>query len=91
MLGLSALPGVIQFIGFLFMPESPRWLVDKGHVQQAERVLVRTRGYSDVKEELHEIERSVNEAKAMEMSERVFFFFSPLFGEEVRGLSLIHI
>ncbi|XP_076453688.1 proton myo-inositol cotransporter-like [Babylonia areolata] len=65
MLGLSALPGLVQFIGCLFMPESPRWLVDRGRSEQARHVLARIRGYSDVTEELQEIEKSVEESKAV--------------------------
>ena len=30
MFGLSAIPAVIQFFGFVAMPESPRYLVQKG-------------------------------------------------------------
>lgn len=41
MLGLAAIPSVIQFIGFLFMPESPRWLITHGKFEQAMEVLRR--------------------------------------------------
>lgn len=67
MLGLSAVPGVMQFLGFLFMPESPRWLVDKGHVDLALRVLVRMRGHSDVISELEDIKKSVEESREVQM------------------------
>jgi len=44
MLGLAIVPSVIMFIGFLNLPESPRWLVGKGKYRQAFRVLVEYRG-----------------------------------------------
>ena len=43
MLGLGALPGLALAIGMLFMPYSPRWLVNKGRVDEAREVLRRFR------------------------------------------------
>jgi len=38
MLGLAAIPAVLQFAGFvLYMPESPRWLVRKGFIEQVKK------------------------------------------------------
>ena len=61
MLGLAAVPSIVQFFGFLFLPESPRWLVAHGKVDDAEVVLVNIRGTNNVKEELEEIKFSVEE------------------------------
>ncbi|CAG5115537.1 unnamed protein product, partial [Candidula unifasciata] len=66
MLGLAGVPGVIQFIGFIFLPESPRWLVMKGRDEQAEKVLQRIRGKLDVKSEIKEIRDAVDEDKKQE-------------------------
>ena len=44
MLGVAAVPSSIQFIGFLFMPESPRWLISKGRDAEAKHALRRIRG-----------------------------------------------
>uniref|UniRef100_A0A8C3L8B1 Solute carrier family 2 member 13 n=1 Tax=Chrysolophus pictus TaxID=9089 RepID=A0A8C3L8B1_CHRPC len=51
MLGLSAVPAVIQFFGFLFLPESPRWLIQKGQTQRARRILSQMRGNQAIDEE----------------------------------------
>lgn len=39
MLGLAAVPAVIQFIGFIFMPESPRYLIENGRYEDGKKVL----------------------------------------------------
>lgn len=55
MLGCAALPAIIQFIGFLFLPESPRWLIQQGYYDEASLVLRKIRNRSDVSIEIDEI------------------------------------
>ncbi|XP_053717380.1 proton myo-inositol cotransporter-like [Synchiropus splendidus] len=61
MLGLSVLPAVIQFVGFLFLPESPRWLIQRGLTQKARRVLSQIRGNQNIDEEYDSIKNSIEE------------------------------
>ncbi|PSS01880.1 Polyol transporter like [Actinidia chinensis var. chinensis] len=42
MLGLAAAPAVAVAAGVMVMPESPRWLVMKGQIAEARRVLTKT-------------------------------------------------
>jgi sugar porter (SP) family MFS transporter len=58
MFALAAIPAAAFGIGLLFIPNSPRWLVARGHVDQARAVLRRIRGASQVESELAEIRRS---------------------------------
>lgn len=44
MLALAGVPSLIQLLGFLGMPETPRWLASKGAYQEAIEVLRRFRG-----------------------------------------------
>ncbi|XP_070803609.1 proton myo-inositol cotransporter [Pituophis catenifer annectens] len=61
MLGLSAIPAVIQFVGFLFLPESPRWLIQKGQTQKARRILSRMRGNQTIDDEYDSIKNNIDE------------------------------
>lgn len=61
MLGLSVLPAMLQFIGFLFLPESPRWLIQRGLTQKARRVLSQIRGNQNIDEEYDSIKNSIDE------------------------------
>lgn len=61
MLGLSVIPAMLQFIGFLFLPESPRWLIQRGLTQKARRVLSQIRGNQNIDEEYDSIKNSIDE------------------------------
>ncbi|GAA4676604.1 sugar porter family MFS transporter [Frondihabitans cladoniiphilus] len=43
MFAVAAIPAIFLFFGMLRMPESPRWLVKKGRVEDARRVLLTVR------------------------------------------------
>lgn len=49
MLGVLSMPSLLYFVlTIFFLPESPRWLVSKGRMQEAKKVLQRLRGREDV-------------------------------------------
>ena len=56
MLGLAAVPAVILFAGMYSVPETPRWLINNNRMDEARRVLRRSRGHEDVEEEIREIQ-----------------------------------
>ncbi|CAK7566525.1 MAG: fructose symporter [Sporothrix epigloea] len=65
-LGSSLVFSTIMFFGMLFLPESPRYLVHKGHTLEAYKVWKRIRGIesSESREEFSVMISSVNEEKA---------------------------
>ena len=57
MFGLAAIPAALLFIGMLFQPESPHWLINNGREEDGRRVLGRYRDQAEVDEEVRDIKR----------------------------------
>ena len=56
MLGLAAVPSLVQLLGFLMMPETPRYLVTRNKMDEAERELSSLRGvHHDIRAEIEDI------------------------------------
>lgn len=55
MIGLAVVPSALLFLGMLFMPETPRWLVSKDREEEAREVLRRTRDEVAVEAEMNDI------------------------------------
>jgi len=56
MLGAAAVPAAVQLLGFAIMPESPRYLVARGKIREAEEVLGSIRSpYHRLQDEMEDI------------------------------------
>jgi sugar porter (SP) family MFS transporter len=64
MFGVCALPAIALFIGMLRMPESPRWLVEKGRLDDALAVLKTVRSEDRALAEIAQVEAVAEEEKS---------------------------
>ncbi|MFZ2314514.1 MAG: sugar porter family MFS transporter [Gammaproteobacteria bacterium] len=64
MFGIGLLPAILLSIGMLFLPESPRWLVKQNRREDAIKILKRLRNTQNVKQEVDEIENSLQVKQA---------------------------
>ncbi|CAG60509.1 uncharacterized protein GVI51_I07271 [Nakaseomyces glabratus] len=64
LVGLSLIPTVLQFVFFIFLPDTPRYYVMKGDYEKAKSVLKRS--YNGVSDEL--IDRKIEELLALNQS-----------------------
>lgn len=56
---ISMAPSLLFFVTFIWMPESPYYLIGKDKHEDARRVLVRLRGHDKVHEELKRMEENI--------------------------------
>ncbi len=61
MLGLAAIPAVLVTLLLLWMPDTARWYMLKGRVEEARQTLRRVEPSADVEAELAEIRRALKE------------------------------
>jgi len=57
---LQVIPSLLLLLGLVFVPESPRWLVQKGQVEKARSILAQINGSQSAAEEVQEISRSIS-------------------------------
>ncbi len=69
MFGVAAAPSLAFFIGLLFIPESPRWLVHRGFDTLARTVLTRVTNAAEADLELRAIRISLEEESAFSYRE----------------------
>ncbi len=60
MLGVAALPAIGFFLGLLFIPESPRWLISHGQREKGRRVLARIYGVLQADVEVKAVEEAAS-------------------------------
>jgi sugar porter (SP) family MFS transporter len=83
MLGIGAVPGVILVVSMLFVPYTPRWLMQQGRRDEARRVLLSSRRGNDVDAELTEIETVVARERRSRLAD--------LFGPRLRPMLIVGV
>jgi sugar porter (SP) family MFS transporter len=63
MLGVMAVPSFLLFVSLLFVPESPRWLVEKNQISLAMGILTRINGAMEANREFEEIQQTLKTSK----------------------------
>ncbi|MDG5765989.1 sugar porter family MFS transporter [Balneolales bacterium ANBcel1] len=66
MLGLETLPAIIYFIGLFFVPQSPRWQIRAGKIDEARQTMNRLYGEEDADKQITDVINSLEADKHKE-------------------------
>ncbi|MDA3629008.1 sugar porter family MFS transporter [Saccharopolyspora oryzae] len=83
MLALAAIPAVVMFFGLFRLPESPRWLLARGRVDDARRALARTLPADEIESEIAAISAAAEAERGLT--------YRDLFGARLRPAVLIGV
>jgi MFS family permease len=98
MLGMDAVPAILYFFLLFAVPESPRWLFNRGAAERAKEILIRSCGADQAEEELRNIRQSFAEKApqvrvaglfSREMSFIIFIALTIAFFQQITGINAI--
>lgn len=98
MFGSECVPAALLLIGLFFIPESPRWLLKTGFVQEAKIILTRIEGVRHAETEIENIEEALSKEGAS-ISQlfkpgfrmAVFIGIMLMFFSQVTGMNAIYM
>ncbi len=76
MLGIEAIPALLYFLFLFFVPDSPRWLIQKDFNDKAFNVMKKVGGSDYAHHEMNEITESVSKEKIEGLKTQLRDFFS---------------
>ncbi|MGC2162670.1 MAG: sugar porter family MFS transporter [Silvibacterium sp.] len=96
MFAVGAIPSLAFLVGLIFIPESPRWLLLKGHRPEAQAIMMRVAGEAGAQVELDAIELAAEVEKvnskellAPNMRKRLFIAVALAVLQQISGINTV--
>jgi len=64
MLFAGVVPGLILFVGMLFMKDTPRWLISKNRIDEAKAVFLKIEPNVDLNKEISDVKRTLSSSES---------------------------